>query len=294
MRYSKLFTGIAAATGLFMSSGVQADDLSSCGLPESGDCNVANDNAGCADEACCLAVCEIDLFCCKEIWDQTCVDFAAEVCDGGGGGGNCGDPAAGACDVANGTPGCDDLECCTDVCAVDPYCCETAWDGICADESTTICYDGPTPENDECVDAIDLGTGDSVTAFSTLGANTSGPDLPAECESFGEVIIRGDIWYTWTASTDEIVVISTCNDADFDTRLALYSGDCEHLPNEGHFHWTVPIRLGPVPELTVLVVAPRPALAILEHSEAVLPASGNADHHQKGDKADRPSKLHKS
>ena len=38
-------------------------------------------------------------------------------------------------------------------------------------------------------------------------------------------MIRGDIWYTWTASTNEIVVISTCNDADFDTRLALWEGD---------------------------------------------------------------------
>ena len=230
MRFTTLLTGFAAATAFLLATpGAHADDLSSCGLPESGDCNPDNGSPGCADEACCLAVCELDLFCCKEVWDQSCADFAAELCDGGGGGGNCGDPAAGACDVANGTPGCDDLECCTDVCAVDPYCCETAWDGICADESTTICYDGPTPENDECVDAIDLGTGDSVTAFSTLGANTSGPDLPAECESFGEVIIRGDIWYTWTASTSEIVVLSTCNDADFDTRLALYSGDCENL-----------------------------------------------------------------
>ena len=230
MPTSNWFSGLAIAAGVLLTcNGLShADDLSACGLPESGDCLEDNGTPGCADEACCLTVCEVDLFCCKEVWDTTCADLAIELC-GGGGGGNCGDPDAGACDVANGTPGCEDLECCTDVCAVDPYCCDTAWDGICADESTTICYDGPTPENDECVDAIDLGTGDSVTAFSTLGANTSGPDLPAECESFGEIIIRGDIWFTWTASTDEIVVISTCNDADFDTRLALYSGDCENL-----------------------------------------------------------------
>lgn len=230
MPTSNWFSGLAIAAGVLLTSNglSHADDLSACGLPESGDCLEDNGTPGCADETCCLAVCEIDLFCCKEVWDTTCADLAAELC-GGTGGGNCGDPSAGACDVANGTPGCDDLECCTDVCVVDPYCCDTAWDGICADESTTICYDGPSPENDECVDATDLGTGDSVTPFSTLGANTSGPDLPAECESFGEVIIRGDIWFAWTASTDEIVVISTCNDADFDTRIALYSGDCENL-----------------------------------------------------------------
>ena len=51
MRYTKLFSGLAAATGLLLSSAAHADDLSSCGLPESGDCNVDNGSAGCADEA---------------------------------------------------------------------------------------------------------------------------------------------------------------------------------------------------------------------------------------------------
>ena len=69
MRFTKRFTGLAAATAFLLAAPlVHADDTSSCGLPESGDCNTDNGSPGCADEACCLAVCELDLFCCKEIW----------------------------------------------------------------------------------------------------------------------------------------------------------------------------------------------------------------------------------
>ena len=43
------------------------------------------------------------------------------------------------CCVDNGTPGCDfaPVEAC--VCEVDPFCCDTAWDDICADEAVTDC-----------------------------------------------------------------------------------------------------------------------------------------------------------
>lgn len=53
------------------------------------------------------------------------------VCTGGGGGG-------GACCVAGAGPGCADpvIENC--VCASDPYCCDTTWDGTCAEEVTSL------------------------------------------------------------------------------------------------------------------------------------------------------------
>ena len=194
-----------------------------CGDPEAGLCNEPNGTPGCADAACCTSVCAVDSYCCDVEWDSTCVDLALTLCGGSAG---CGDPASGDCSVPNGTPGCSDAECCSAVCAEDPYCCDTAWDSICVSESAVLCFDGEPPANDTCDNAIDLGSGDSVTAFSSFGAQTDGIELPAECESFGETVIRGDIWYTWTASTNEIVVISTCNDADFDTRLALWEGDC--------------------------------------------------------------------
>ncbi|MCA9292171.1 MAG: hypothetical protein KDA25_13645 [Phycisphaerales bacterium] len=62
----------------------------------------------------------------------------------GGGNPACG-PDAGPCDIANGTPGCDDVDCCNIVCAVDPFCCDTEWDGICAGEAADLC--GPCNPN---------------------------------------------------------------------------------------------------------------------------------------------------
>jgi hypothetical protein len=100
---------------------------------------------------------------------------------------------------------------------------------VCADAAAAACFKGPSPENDECTNAIDLGTGDSITPFDTLGASTNGPTLPAECETLSSSIITNDVWFTWTAITNEIAVISTCNDANFDTRIAVYTGSCENL-----------------------------------------------------------------
>ncbi len=51
----------------------------------------------------------------------------------------CGEPSTGDCCENNGTPFCSDLECCEAVCAADPFCCETTWDGVCADEAADLC-----------------------------------------------------------------------------------------------------------------------------------------------------------
>jgi hypothetical protein len=43
------------------------------------------------------------------------------------------------CCIANGGIGCDDATCQACVCGVDPFCCSTAWDGICAGEAAGVC-----------------------------------------------------------------------------------------------------------------------------------------------------------
>ncbi len=61
-----------------------------------------------------------------------------------GTGGNCFDPRG------NGSPGCDDVECCTLVCALDSFCCEVVWDALCAAEALEQCGNpvcGPTATN---------------------------------------------------------------------------------------------------------------------------------------------------
>ncbi|MHC4414557.1 MAG: FG-GAP-like repeat-containing protein [Planctomycetota bacterium] len=55
----------------------------------------------------------------------------------------CGDPEAGDCFEANGTPGCDDEACCIVTCEEDPFCCDVEWDQDCADTAFALCEDPP-------------------------------------------------------------------------------------------------------------------------------------------------------
>ncbi|MHC4429813.1 MAG: proprotein convertase P-domain-containing protein, partial [Planctomycetota bacterium] len=71
----------------------------------------------------------------------------------------CGDcPAGGGgsdCCIPNGTPGCDDPECEAIVCGMDPFCCDVAWDGICADEALEFCEICSASGGLICVDGND-------------------------------------------------------------------------------------------------------------------------------------------
>jgi hypothetical protein len=141
----------------------------------------------------------------------------------------CGSEETGNCCVAGSGPFCNDADCCNAVCSVDPFCCSTQWDSICADEASGICAICAVdpPANDDCFGAETILDGD--TAFSTLGATTSEPPLDVACdEGFGTAFVQ-DIWFSYTATCDGNVNFSTCGQADFDTRLAIYSGTCESL-----------------------------------------------------------------
>ena len=43
------------------------------------------------------------------------------------------------CCFGHGTPGCDNGTCEVTICAQDPFCCDTAWDNICAAQANDIC-----------------------------------------------------------------------------------------------------------------------------------------------------------
>ena len=110
----------------------------------SGNCYESNGSPGCNVFDCCVAVCEIDGFCCDNTWDSICAGEAADIC------GNCGDPNAGGCFVSNGTPGCDDSACCEPTCADDPFCCNVSWDSLCADEAAGLCGFAQCPGQGDC------------------------------------------------------------------------------------------------------------------------------------------------
>jgi hypothetical protein len=75
---------------------------------------------------------------------------------------------------------------------------------------------------DNCADAQVIG--DGVWAFETLNSTTDGPALPAGCdEGTGNGLsFEHDVWYEHVASCTGTLTISTCDDADYDTRLAVY------------------------------------------------------------------------
>jgi hypothetical protein len=50
-------------------------------------------------------------------------------------------PPCGDCLEDNGTPGCENGACTDIVCGIDPFCCDTFWDSLCADEAAEFCVD---------------------------------------------------------------------------------------------------------------------------------------------------------
>ncbi len=94
-----------------------------------GDCCVPAVTAGCSDIAIEGCVCGLDSFCCDSQWDDLCVSTAETSCGApcGGAGGT-----GGACCFPQAAPGCGNaaVEAC--VCGLDPFCCSSQWDDLCA------------------------------------------------------------------------------------------------------------------------------------------------------------------
>jgi hypothetical protein len=219
------------------------DDENACTVDVCGpsNCCVANGGIGCDIPECQATVCAIDAFCCDVEWDDICAGEAIDLCgvcgtsvctytavncdDGDVCTTDTCDPATGCmnapvdcddndactvdscspsnCCVANGGLGCDNPECQDAVCAIDPFCCDTAWDGICAEEAIDLCGacgtgtcthtpvdcdDGDACTTDSCDPAtgcvytpIRCGDGDACTDDSCDPA-TGCMNTPADCD----------------------------------------------------------------------------------------------------------------
>ena len=72
--------------------------------------------------------------------------------------------------------------------------------------------------------------GDGVHPFDTTGATASGVEPNSGmCEDFGQgnpASMNKDVWFEWTPGTNGDYRFSTCDDASYDTKLAVYSGTC--------------------------------------------------------------------
>jgi hypothetical protein len=95
-----------------------------------------------ASDACVSSICAVDSFCCSNAWDSLCVSEVRTVC----GSLTCSE-ASGSCSHTLCSTGaalvdsCDSAkeDCVSSICAVDPFCCSTAWDGICVAEVESVC-----------------------------------------------------------------------------------------------------------------------------------------------------------
>jgi hypothetical protein len=93
-----------------------------------------------SSDSCVQSICAADPFCCSSTWDGVCVSEVSSVC--GLSCTNCISPSgmANIC-VARTTPigtGCNS-QCAQQVCAVDGFCCSTAWDAVCVGEVSSVC-----------------------------------------------------------------------------------------------------------------------------------------------------------
>ncbi len=122
-----------------------------CGNGVDENCNgVADDGCGCPFGLCtspgmpqvngcnpCVSqVCAVDPFCCNNSWDGICVGEVETVC----GQADCVSPSCAHLVCTTGVAlaaGCHG--CVTQICNVDPFCCNTSWDGICVGEVNSVC-----------------------------------------------------------------------------------------------------------------------------------------------------------
>lgn len=166
------------ASGIWLGP-TTACELGTCDTTETGDCCSVHLGTGCSDSECEDLVCGEDDFCCNDAWDLICLGLAVELCgelcmdaitpgaccstteecsvvnfvecESGGGisrapGTDCEpDPCVidgvGDCCSEHGTTGCEDSECQSTVCDIDPFCCFVEWDNICVEEAEDLCGD---------------------------------------------------------------------------------------------------------------------------------------------------------
>ncbi len=78
----------------------------------------------------------------------------------------------------------------------------------------------PPPANDLCANATPITCGATVTGSTTGATGTGEPTTSCTTTpgSFG-------VWYSYVG-TGQFVVLSTCNAANFDTKLNVYTGSC--------------------------------------------------------------------
>ena len=209
---------------------------------ESTSCFQEHFEPGCDDPACQKLVCAIDPMCCTTSWAAPCVILALENCDLAGA--VCGEVDSGSCCEDNGSPGCEDSECCEQICQADLFCCENEWDQICAELALTSCQScqpgnctQPScsfQENEQCKDDINGGcnSGSEPVTPISIGDTVCG-------EFWADDSSRDTDWYSfelteigqlsWTVHSDVATVVFILDDQC--PPSLVIEGDGQSCPN---------------------------------------------------------------
>ena len=171
---------------------VNVDDLLTCIEQFGQDCTPRG--------ACCFGVDG-----CTE--DQTEADCGDAGGDWLGQGSSCAACVSGACCLA-------DASCIQ----ATPEDCSGTYQGDSTSCADVVCE--AAPDNNDCSGAIEIFDGD--TGIDNNLATTTGPALVDDCTTQTDPQIFNDLYYSYTATCDGTVTLSTCSQFDVDTIIALY------------------------------------------------------------------------
>jgi hypothetical protein len=172
-------------------------DACGCVAPPATCVETVNCEINCLGDAGCVAACEADadpailadaiaLFDCieangcleavgQEAFDQCIADFCADellICI---------PPEQGDCCESTVLPGCTNTACQDCVCAIDPFCCDSAWDGTCVLEATADCGSDCGCAGLTCVGGVNcaLGCAGDAACIATCVAATDEAEAAA-------------------------------------------------------------------------------------------------------------------
>ena len=140
--------------------------------------------------------------------------------------GSAGCGSGGACNVAQSTPGCDNIACCNTVCSLLPSCCDVAWDQNCVDIAIPECgyYScEPVGPTNNCAPNATLIEGDGTVNFNSVGATMDGPDHAAANCASGNDFFYNDVWWKFVPAANGVVVVSSCGTTPYDNKFAMYN-----------------------------------------------------------------------
>ena len=199
-----------------------------------GDCCEPSPTPGCWDFPCQDSVCEVDPYCCEGQWDEACAAAAQMMCgelcfgddststgtttetttettstdgstegssDGASSSSTSGGQSTNDCCASSpdNSTGCEDPECEAAVCAEDSFCCDSAWDGICANEAADLCAVCGAGTST----TTDGSTTDGSTTDGTTGTTGGDPlDAFETPQPFGDQVQETDLIGTWNLPTD--------------------------------------------------------------------------------------------